>query len=80
MQTLRIERVTITEDARGLKVTPVSGLRIWIEGPGGMQWIEGDFEPWIREWLAGDEKRLTVMAGDFLTVLSGDKWDNWGQR
>jgi hypothetical protein len=64
MKTLRMQRL------RG------DIIRIWIEGPDGEMSIEGQFEPWIREWLDGDTGRLTVLTGDGIEawgVLEGGK-------
>ncbi len=64
MKVLRIERVEIVE--RG---EPTQGLRISIHGPGGEEWIEGNFEPWVRDWLNGDEQRLTMMSSELFTAF-----------
>jgi hypothetical protein len=64
MKTLRMQR--LTGDI----------IRVWIEGPDGEEWIEGRFEPWLRDWLEGGERRLTVLSGDGIEawgVLEGGK-------
>jgi hypothetical protein len=69
MKVLRVKRVEITEDAQGLKIVPVQGLRISIAGEGSEAWVEGDLESLLREFLDGDGTPLTVLCGDMMTGL-----------